>query len=82
MFEVVDLPDIYSSLVLKNIPLMIGKKNILLQVKRFTNDLLKVLKAQPSKQISILDLPLCFEKSLTRHFKISDYGVSPNIRSF
>ena len=44
-------------------------------MKRFTNDLLKVLKAQPSKQISIMDLPLCFEKSLTRHFKISDYGV-------
>ncbi len=50
------------------------------QVKRFTNDLLKVLKAQPSKQISILDLPLCFEKSLTRHFKIADYGVKFLIR--
>ena len=46
------------------------------QVKRFTNDLLKVLKAQPSKQISILDLPICFEKAFTRIFKITDYGVS------
>jgi len=45
------------------------------QVKRFTNDLLRVLKSQPNKQISILDLPSCFEKSINRSFKISDYGV-------
>jgi hypothetical protein len=44
-------------------------------VKRFTNDLLKVLKTQPSKQIAIIDLPLTFEKSFSRAFKITDYGV-------
>merc|ERR1719228_1467915 len=45
------------------------------QVKRFTSDLLKVLKAQPSKQIALYDLPAMFEKSTHKTFKISDYGV-------
>ena len=46
------------------------------QVKRFTSDLLKVLKTQPSKQIALYDLPTMFEKSTHKTFKISDYGVS------
>ena len=46
------------------------------QVKRFTSDLLKVLKTQPSKQIALYDLPSMFEKSTHKTFKISDYGVS------
>ena len=46
------------------------------QVKRFTSDLLKVLKTQPSKQIALYDLPTMFEKSTHKAFKISDYGVS------
>ena len=46
------------------------------QVKRFTSDLLKVLKTQPSKQIALYDLPTMFEKSTHKCFKISDYGVS------
>merc|ERR1712223_28465 len=45
------------------------------QVKRFTSDLLKVLKTQPSKQIALYDLPSMFEKSTHKTFKISDYGV-------
>lgn len=45
------------------------------QVKRFTSDLLKVLKTQPSKQIALYDLPTMFEKSTHKTFKISDYGV-------
>lgn len=45
------------------------------QVKRFTSDLLRVLKAHPAKQICLYDLPAIFEKSMNRPFKISDYGV-------
>jgi meiosis arrest female protein 1 len=45
------------------------------QVKRFTSDLLRVLKAQPAKQITLYDLPAVFEKSMSRTFKICDYGV-------
>jgi meiosis arrest female protein 1 len=45
------------------------------QVKRFTSDLLRVLKAQPAKQIALYDLPAVFEKSMSRTFKICDYGV-------
>ena len=46
------------------------------QVKRFTSDLLRVLKSQASKQVGLMELPSVFEKTLNRKFKISDYGVS------
>ena len=46
------------------------------QVKRFTSDLLKVLKTQPAKRLALYDLPAMFSKSLLKTFKISDYGVS------
>ena len=46
------------------------------QVKRFTSDLLRVLKSQASKQVGLVDLPAIFEKTLNRKFRISDYGVS------
>ena len=49
------------------------------QVKRFTSDLLKVLKGQPSKQIALYDLPAMFEKNSHKAFKISDYGVSDSL---
>merc|ERR1719419_1996797 len=45
------------------------------QVKRFTSDLLRVLKSQASKQVGLMELPSVFEKTLNRKFKISDYGV-------
>lgn len=45
------------------------------QVKRFTSDLLRVLKSQASKQVGLMELPSVFEKTLIRKFKISDYGV-------
>jgi len=45
------------------------------QVKRFTSDLLRVLKSQASKQVGLTELPSVFEKTLNRKFKISDYGV-------
>lgn len=48
------------------------------QIKRFTSDLLKMLKGQPSKQVAIADFPLVFEKVIGKKFKISDYGVSAN----
>ena len=45
------------------------------QIKRFTSDLLKVLKGQPSKQMALYDLPAMFAKITLRPFKICDYGV-------
>lgn len=49
------------------------------QMKRFTSDLLRVLKSQPAKQVSLLDLPAVYEKAMGRQFRITDYGVrSPN----
>lgn len=45
------------------------------QVKRFTSDLLKVLKTQPAKQLALYDLPAMFEKANHKAFRISDYGV-------
>jgi len=45
------------------------------QVKRFTSDLLKILKCQPSKEMALSDLPTMFEKCTHKVFKISDYGV-------
>jgi meiosis arrest female protein 1 len=46
------------------------------QLKRFTSDLLRVLKSQSSKQVSLFDFPQVFEKVMNRVFRISDYGVS------
>ena len=46
------------------------------QLKRFTSDLLRVLKSQPSKQVALLDLPQIFEKVMNRTFRVNDYGVS------
>lgn len=45
------------------------------QVKRFTSDLLKVLKTQPAKRMALHDLPGLFSKCLLKQFKINDYGV-------
>ena len=50
------------------------------QVKRFTSDLLRVLKSQASKQVGLMELPSVFEKTLIRKFKISDYGVRLSLR--
>lgn len=45
------------------------------QIKRFTSDLLRVLKTQATKQVSVTDLPGLFSKITARTFKICDYGV-------
>ena len=45
------------------------------QVKRFTNDLLKVLKLQPEKQLLLSQLPEAFKSCFQRNFDIASYGV-------
>ncbi|KAL3273484.1 hypothetical protein HHI36_014925 [Cryptolaemus montrouzieri] len=45
------------------------------QMRRFTSDLLKVLKVQPSKQITLAEFPLAYEKILNKPFSTVDYGL-------
>jgi meiosis arrest female protein 1 len=45
------------------------------QIKRFTSDLLRALKSQTTKQVSLVDFPGLFAKVMSKPFKISDYGV-------
>ncbi|XP_071478338.1 meiosis regulator and mRNA stability factor 1-like [Diadema antillarum] len=45
------------------------------QVKRFGQDLLKVLKSQASKKVTIHDFPSAFQRCLGRPWNTVDYGV-------
>ena len=45
------------------------------QVERFTNDLLKVLKLQPEKQVLLSHLPDAFRSCFQRNFETTTYGV-------
>ncbi|KAL5019265.1 hypothetical protein ScPMuIL_004987 [Solemya velum] len=45
------------------------------QLRRFTADLLRVLKAQPCKQISLKLLPDAFSKLLNKPWDVSEYGL-------
>lgn len=45
------------------------------QVRRFTSDLLRVLKVQPSKQISITTFPVAYEKVMNKPFSPVEYGL-------
>lgn len=45
------------------------------QVRRFTSDLLRVLKSQASKQALVSELPAHFSRTLGRPFAVQDYGV-------
>ncbi|XP_059351299.1 meiosis regulator and mRNA stability factor 1-like isoform X2 [Daphnia carinata] len=45
------------------------------QMKRFTSDLLRNLKAQASKQMSVSIFPALYEKTLGRPFDPRDYGL-------
>ncbi|XP_045477730.1 meiosis regulator and mRNA stability factor 1 isoform X2 [Harmonia axyridis] len=45
------------------------------QMRRFTSDLLKVLKVQPCKQITILEFPIAYEKVISKPFSPIDYGL-------
>lgn len=45
------------------------------QVRRFSNDLIKVLKSHPTKQMFANEYPVSYEKHFGRKFDIKDYGV-------
>ena len=45
------------------------------QVRRFSNDLLKVLKSHATKQMFADEFPACYEKHFAKPFDIRDYGV-------
>lgn len=45
------------------------------QVRRFTSDLLRVLKVQPSKQIVITGFPTAYEKVMNKPFNPVEYGL-------
>lgn len=45
------------------------------QVRRFTSDLLRVLKAQYSKQVTLSEFPVAYQRVLNRPFEIVNYGV-------
>lgn len=45
------------------------------QIKRFTSDLLRVLKSQHSKQITIEEFPAAYERTLNKPFNPVEYGL-------
>jgi hypothetical protein len=45
------------------------------QMRRFTSDMLRVLKGQPLKQMKLSQLPQVFERALGRPFDPIDYGL-------
>lgn len=45
------------------------------QMRRFTSDLLRVLKVQPSKQIGITAFPTAYEKFMNKPFSPVEYGL-------
>ena len=49
--------------------------DVFFQVKRFTNDVLRILKSQACKQISLSEFPSTYSKIFGRNFDITDYGM-------
>ncbi|KAF7989650.1 hypothetical protein HCN44_008324 [Aphidius gifuensis] len=45
------------------------------QARRFTSDLLRILKSQASKQITLSEFPSAYEKVIGKTWNIVDYGV-------
>ncbi|XP_056643206.1 meiosis regulator and mRNA stability factor 1 [Diorhabda sublineata] len=45
------------------------------QMRRFTSDLLRVLKVQPAKQITLTDFPSAYEKVINKPFNAVEYGL-------
>ena len=45
------------------------------QVRRFTNDIQKMLKNQPDKHMLLSDFPKLYEETFFKSFSIYDYGV-------
>ena len=54
---------------------MTTSRNDTFQVKRFTNDVLRILKSQACKQISLNEFPATYAKIFGRAFDITDYGM-------
>ncbi|XP_066944259.1 meiosis regulator and mRNA stability factor 1 isoform X6 [Macrobrachium rosenbergii] len=57
-----------------------GNKRILTlahkaQIKRFSSDLLRVLKGQPTKSITLDAFPSAYEKAVSKPWNVVDYGV-------
>ena len=45
-------------------------------MRRFTSDLLRVLKAQVLKQLCLSEFPILYERLLNRPFNVVEYGLS------
>lgn len=45
------------------------------QVRRFTSDLLRVLKAQASKQVALSEFPIVYSRVIAKPWDVVDYGV-------
>jgi len=45
------------------------------QVRRFTSDLIRILKAQAKRQAALIELPDLFTKTFSRVFDPIDYGL-------
>ncbi|XP_023712451.1 meiosis regulator and mRNA stability factor 1 isoform X5 [Cryptotermes secundus] len=45
------------------------------QVRRFTSDLLRILKSQASKQVTVSEFPVVYQRVFNRLWDIVDYGV-------
>lgn len=45
------------------------------QIRRFTSDLLKILRGQANKSILLSQLPIIFSQAQNRMFDVTDYGV-------
>ncbi|XP_071966064.1 meiosis regulator and mRNA stability factor 1-like [Antedon mediterranea] len=74
------LSDIFSTIPHIIQLLGAGDKQILtlthqVQIKRFAQDVTKVLRSQASKQVTLEDLPAAFQRCLSRPFNIVEYGV-------
>jgi len=46
------------------------------QLKRFTTDIIKVVKAQPAKQIMLEEFPLAYKRVLGKDLNLPHYGVA------
>ncbi|XP_033107994.1 meiosis regulator and mRNA stability factor 1-like [Anneissia japonica] len=74
------LVDIFSTIPHIIQMLGAGDKQILtlthqVQIKRFAQDVTKVLRSQASKQVTVEDLPAAFQRCLSRPFNLVEYGV-------
>ncbi|KAJ8664397.1 hypothetical protein QAD02_006059 [Eretmocerus hayati] len=45
------------------------------QIRRFTSDLLRILKAQASKQVTLSEFPSIYARVIGKPWDVSDYGV-------